>query len=260
MAMRNLSLKDIFKNKPLLIVGPCVIESKEQIETIAEEIFKRGLIFMRGGAFKLRTASTSFQGLGERGLRHMWQVCRKYNLKSVIEITSSEHLPLYERYADIIQVGMRNMFNYGLLKALSKTKLPILLKRNFAATINEFLEASKYLTAKNKNVILCLRGIRTFENIENGFRNTPDLTSILELKEKTRLPVIFDPSHSGGNSKYVIPISKAALILGADGLLVEVHHKPDKAFCDGRQSITLSQLDELIDATERLNSFSFLYK
>jgi 3-deoxy-7-phosphoheptulonate synthase len=248
MSTKYLSLKDIFKNKPLLIAGPCVVESQEQIEIIAREISKRGLVFMRGGIFKLRTSPDSFQGLGERGLRYIWRVCRKYNLRSVVEITSSEHLPLYEKYIDIIQVGTRNMFNYWLLKVLSRIEVPILLKRNFSATIPEFLEASKYLTVKNKNVILCLRGIRTFENIKSGFRNTPDLASILELKEKTRLPVIFDPSHSSGKSGYVVPIAKAALSLGADGLLVEVHHKPSKALCDGRQSINFSQLDELITA------------
>ncbi len=250
--MKILTLDEIFKNKPLLIAGPCAVESREQIDKIAREIAKRGLSFIRGGAFKLRTKSTSFQGLGERGLEYMRRVCRKYNLKSITEITLSEHLPIYEKYIDIIQVGMRNMFNYGLLKALSRTKKPIILKRNFGATIEEFLEASKYLTKTNKNVILCLRGIRTFECNNSSFRNTPDLASILELKERSKLPVIFDPSHSGGDAKYIIPLSRAALLLGADGLLVEVHRQPNKALCDGKQSVSISQLDKLIASIKKV--------
>lgn len=245
-----LTLKEVFKEKPLLIGGPCAIESEEQVEIIAREIAKRGLSFIRGGAFKLRTEPTSFQGLGEQGLKYMYEACKKYNLKSVTEITSPEQLGLFEKYIDIIQIGTRNMFNYELLKVLAKAKKPIILKRGFSATVDEFIEASKYLIESNKNVILCLRGIRTFEHGNSCFRNTPDLASILELKEKSGLPVIFDPSHSSGDSKHVIPTSKAALALGADGLLVEVHHKSDEALCDGKQSISLDQLDELLDITK----------
>lgn len=241
-----LSINKIFRKKPIIISGPCTIESRKQIELIAKEISKRGLSFIRGGAFKLRTRSASFQGIGEPGLKYISQACKKYNLKSVTEITSPEQLKLFEKYIDIIQVGTRNMFNFELLKVLARTKKPIILKRGFSATIKEFIEASQYLTRINKNVILCLRGIRTFECNCSSFRNTPDLASILELKEKSKLPVIFDPSHSSGDSKYVIPISQAALILGADGLLVEVHHQPNKALCDGKQSINLDQLDRLL--------------
>lgn len=243
---KMLSLNKIFKEKTLLITGPCSIESREQIETIAKKISQKGLSFIRGGAFKLREKSESFQGLGEKGLKYLSQACKKYSLKSVSEITSPEQLELFEKYVDIIQIGTRNMFNYELLKTLAKVKKPIILKRGFSATIREFIEASKYLTKINKNVILCLRGIRTFEHNDSCFRNTPDLASILELKEKSRLPIIFDPSHSTGDSQYIIPISKAALVLGADGLLVEVHHKPNQSLCDGKQSIDMNQLDELL--------------
>jgi len=247
-----LFINEIFKEKPLIIAGPCAIESREQLSVIAREISKRGLSFVRGGAFKLRTKHTSFQGLGEKGLKYLLWACKKYNLKSVSEITCPEQLGLFKKYVDIIQVGSRNMFNYELLKVLSKLKKPIILKRGFGATIEEFIEASRYLTKTNKNVILCLRGIRTFEYNNASFRNTPDLASILELKERCGLPVIFDPSHSGGDSKYVIPLSKAALVLSADGLLVEVHHSPRRALCDGKQSIDLNQLDELLMAAENL--------
>ncbi len=237
-----LSIKEIFKKKPLIIAGPCAIESKNQLEIIAKEISKRSIFFMRAGAFKLRKKRSSFQGLEKKGLEYLFDVCKKYNLKSVTEITDIKQLDLFEKYVDIIQVGARNMYNYELLKALSNIKKPIILKRGFSATINEFIEASKYLTQKNKNVILCLRGIRTFEYNNSSFRNTPDLASILELKEKINLPIIFDPSHSGGAAKYVISLSRAALTLGADGLLIEVHNNPNNALCDGKQSLNINQI------------------
>ncbi|MFH1551650.1 MAG: N-acetylneuraminate synthase family protein [bacterium] len=242
-----LTNKDIFKKKPLVIIGPCAIESSKQLEMIAKEIAKRKLSFIRAGIFKLRTKYPSFQGLGKSGFSLLSRVCQKYNLKSVSEITSSEQLDFFKKYIDIIQVGTRNMFNYELLKALSKVKKPIILKRGFSATIEEFIEASKYLSSKNKNIILCLRGIRTFEYGNSCFRNTPDLASILELKEKTDWPIIFDPSHATGDSKFVLPVSRAALSLGADGLLIETHNNPKKAFCDGQQSIDIKQIDDLLD-------------
>ncbi|MFA5511981.1 MAG: bifunctional 3-deoxy-7-phosphoheptulonate synthase/chorismate mutase [Candidatus Kapaibacterium sp.] len=250
-------LMDALEDKPILIAGPCSVESEFQLDEIAESLAKGGFRFLRGGAFKPRTSPYSFQGLEGEGVKILKRIADKHKLFVVTEFTDSNQLDEYYDFADIIQIGSRNMFSYGFLKQVgkktSKDKKPILLKRSFNATINEFLLAAEYLISEgNENILLCLRGIRTFEQIDSMMRNTPDLGAILELKELTDMKVIFDPSHASGDSKYVLSLSKAALQLGADGLLIETHPNPYEAVSDGKQSIQPIELMRLIDFVNRL--------
>ncbi|MBM2816467.1 MAG: chorismate mutase [Ignavibacteria bacterium] len=236
---------------PLIIAGPCTVESEEQMESIAGELSQLNIKFLRGGAFKPRTSPKSFQGLGAEGLEIMRKVADKYNMKIVSEILEPNQLDACYDLFDIIQIGSRCMMSYGLLKYVGKkTALdhkPVLLKRSYSATLNELLLAAEYITEQgNPNVILCLRGIRTFEQTDSQMRFTPDLASIPELLSMTDLPVFFDPSHATGNANFVLPISKAAINLGVDGLLVECHDNPCDALCDGFQAIHPKQVAELI--------------
>ena len=245
------SIKEDLKARPLLIAGPCSIESKEQIEQTASELSSLGVKFLRGGAFKPRTSPNSFQGLGEEGLNHMRNAADKYGMHIVTEVLETEQLKKSYPLIDMIQIGSRNMSSFGFLKEVGKIssidQKPVLLKRGFSATINELLSAAQYIINEgNPNVFLCLRGIRTFEQIDSVFRFTPDLGSIIELKERTDLPVLFDPSHATGNAKYVKQFSKAAITLGADGLLVESHYKPEEAISDKEQCIHPSLVSEII--------------
>ena len=245
------TIDEYLLRRPLVIAGPCTIESEEQINNIATELAPMGIKFLRGGCFKPRTCADSFQGLEDDGIKFLYNAARSNKMYVVSEILESQQ---YERnldYIDIIQIGSRSMTSYGLLKSIGKLTMEsekyVLLKRGLSATINEFLAAADYiLQAGNPNVILCLRGIRTFEQIDSDFRFTPDLAGILELKEKTNLPILFDPSHSSGNSKYVQQISSAALELSADGLLIEVHNSPKDAVVDSQQAISPNQLMEII--------------
>ncbi|MFH1506516.1 MAG: 3-deoxy-7-phosphoheptulonate synthase [archaeon] len=246
-----MDILELIKAKPILIVGPCAIESEESIFKLSSILASMGIKFLRGGAFKPRTSPDSFQGLGSEGLAYMRKAADFNKMFVVTEVLNSEQLDKHYDSIDIIQIGSRNMTSFGFLnyvgKKTSLDKKPVLLKRGMSSTINEFLNAAKYITQYgNKNIILCLRGIRTFEQIDSEFRNTPDLASILELKSKTSFPVIFDPSHSTGDSKYVVDISKAALNLGADGLIIECHDDPKRAMVDGKQSICPSDLAKLI--------------
>ncbi len=248
-----------FRKSPVLIAGPCAVESEEQIKRMARIVSGMGIKFLRAGAFKPRTSPRSFQGLGLPGLKFLRNAADEYGLKVVSEIMNSSLLPECYDLIDIIQVGSRNMDSYGLLKAIGKAtardKKPVLIKRGFNATLKEFLMASEYITAEgNPNVILCLRGIRTFEQIDSAMRFTPDLGAIPELKDMTSLPVIFDPSHSTGNAAYVESISAAALLLGADGLLIEVHDDPLNALSDGTQSILPQQLENIIRLPDKKRS------
>jgi 3-deoxy-7-phosphoheptulonate synthase / chorismate mutase len=250
------NIKEYLKKGPLLIAGPCAVESREQIETIARELGSLGVRFLRGGVYKPRTSPDSFQGLGIEGLVYLREAANKYGMHVVTEIMDAKDLEESYNLIDIIQIGTRNMASYGLLKQIGKMTAedakPVLLKRGMSSTIDEFIKAAAYITnAGNPNVILCLRGIRTFEQIDSYLRNTPDLGSILELKERTKLPVIFDPSHSTGRSEYVVQISKAAIALGADGLIIETHTSPENALIDGRQSITPQQLKTIIQENYR---------
>ncbi|MFA9421990.1 MAG: 3-deoxy-7-phosphoheptulonate synthase [Sedimentibacter sp.] len=231
-------------NKISIIAGPCSVESKEQILTIAKAVKMYGANFLRGGAFKPRTSPYSFQGLKEEGLELLKYVRQKTGLPIVTEIMSSDYLEEYVENVDVIQVGARNMQNYELLKELGKTNKPILLKRGLSSTIEELLMSAEYiLIGGNPNVILCERGIRTFENYT---RNTLDLSAIPAIKKLSHLPIIVDPSHSTGMWWMVEPMAMAAIAAGADGLLIEVHNDPENALSDGDQSIKPEKFQQLM--------------
>lgn len=227
----------IFGQKKIIVMaGPCAIENEKQITQIAEFMKKTGISILRGGAFKPRSRISSFQGLGEKGLRLMRKAADKYNLKIITEVLDTRDVELVEKYADILQIGTRNMQNFSLLREVGRTKKQILLKRGMGATLEEFLFATEYITAGgNTNIILCERGIRTFET---EMRNTLSIGAVPFLKQHTKFPVIVDPSHAMGMQSLVIPAAKAAIAAGADGLLIEVHPHPEKALCDGKQSLT----------------------
>lgn len=228
----------------VVIAGPCSVESYEQTLSIAREVKKSGANVLRGGAFKPRTIPTSFQGLEIEGLKILSSVGKDLNMPVISEIPSETYLEEFEKYVDIIQVGARNMDNYYLLKALSKTKKPILLKRGMSATIDEFINASKYLRANgNDNIILCERGIRTFET---KTRNTLDISAVLTLNASTDLPVIIDPSHAAGTWEMVEKLSLASLFVGANGLMIEVHNDPENALSDGPQSLKPHKFDAVM--------------
>lgn len=236
----------IGKGSFTLIAGPCSVESEEQICSIAASVKASGAKVLRGGAFKPRTSPYAFQGLRANGIELLKEAKNKVGMPIVTEIMDLSQLPLFED-VDIIQVGARNMQNFELLKALGKTDKPILLKRGLSATIQELLMSAEYIMAGgNEKVILCERGIRTFET---ATRNTLDLSAVPVLKEKTHLPVIIDPSHATGIAAMVKPMSLAAVAAGADGLIIEVHNDPPHAFCDGQQSITPAAFDELARQT-----------
>ncbi len=240
----NINGNIIGGKKLALMAGPCSVESRDQILSIAKDVKKSGASFLRGGAFKPRSSPYSFQGLKEEGLELLILAKKETGLPIVTEITSIEFLDDYIENVDIIQVGARNMQNYELLKQLGRTKKPILLKRGFSSTIEELLMSAEYIMVEgNDNVILCERGIRTFENFT---RNTLDLSAIPAIKKLSHLPVIVDPSHATGIWWMVEPLSLAAIAAGADGLLIEVHNDPENALCDGLQSIKADRFDSLI--------------
>jgi len=236
--------------KPVIMAGPCAIESEEQALTIARIVKKSGAQVFRGGAFKPRTSPYSFQGLGEEGLKILDKVRRETGLLIVTEATDHTNIEVVEQYADIIQIGARNMQNYSLLRRAGHASKPVLLKRSFAATIEELLMSAEYISSEgNSQVMLCERGIRTFSD---NTRNTLDLSAIPSIKEASHLPIIVDPSHAAGRRDYVIPLSKGAIAVGADGLLVEVHHDPPHALSDGMQSLYPEQFGELMEEIKSL--------
>ena len=229
-----------------VMAGPCSIEGEEQIFTIAESVASTGAKILRGGAFKPRSSPYSFQGMGREGLKLMQRAAAQYKLLTVSEVMDAKDLPLIEEYVDILQVGARNMQNFSLLKKLGKSTKPILLKRGLSATYQEFLMSAEYiLSGGNERVILCERGIRTFEPYT---RNTLDIAAIPILKGLSHLPVIADPSHGTGIRSLVAPMSKAAIAAGADGLMIEVHPEPDKALSDAAQTISLEQFAEMMES------------
>ncbi len=235
---------EIGGNRIALIAGPCSVESKEQIESIAKDVKKSGANLLRGGAFKPRTSPYAFQGLKYDGIEMLKHAREMTGLPIVTEIMSPYDIESFEQNVDLIQVGARNMQNFDLLKELGKIKKPILLKRGLSATIEEWLMSAEYIMAGgNENIILCERGIRTFETYT---RNTLDLSAIPAIKRQSHLPVIVDPSHATGKSWMVEDLSKAAVAVGADGLIIEVHNNPAKALCDGPQSILPSKFDEIV--------------
>lgn len=231
--------------KLAMIAGPCSVESKEQIISIAEDVKKMGANFLRGGAFKPRTSPYSFQGLKYEGLELLKEAREQTGLPIVTELMSPHDIEVFERDVDVIQVGARNMQNFDLLRELGHTSKPILLKRGLCATIEEWLMSAEYIMAGgNENVILCERGIRTFETYT---RNTLDVSAVPSVKKLSHLPVVIDPSHSAGKWWMVDPLSKAAVAVGADGLIIEVHNDPANAWCDGQQSIKPSGYAKLVE-------------
>lgn len=226
-----------------MIAGPCSVESHEQVDACAEKLASYGVKILRGGAFKPRTSPYSFQGLGEDGLKILRKIADKYNMAVTSEVMEINQIPLFLKYVDIIQVGARNMQNFNLLKHLGEIRKPVLLKRGLSATIEELLMSAEYImSGGNRQVILCERGIRTFEHMT---RNTLDLSAIPVVQKISHLPIVVDPSHSTGLRDKVAPMSKAAVAAGADGLIIEVHHSPETALCDGAQSLYPEQFNNL---------------
>lgn len=228
-----------------VIAGPCAVESEEQIVAVARIVKDAGAVALRGGAFKPITNPYSFQGLEEKGLKFLASAREATGLPVVTEVLSEKHVDLVGRYADILQIGTRNMANFELLKAVGDLKKPVILKRGMAATLDELLQAAEYILAQgNSDVILCERGVRTFET---HTRFTLSLSVVPELKELTHLPVIVDPSHGTGKRRLVNPMAKGSVAVGADGLLIEVHHDPEASYVDGPQTITADDFKRLVD-------------
>ncbi len=231
-------------NDVIIMAGPCSVESEKQIFTIAEVVAKAGAKILRGGAFKPRTSPYSFQGLGEEGLKLLRKAGDAFGLVVITEVMESSQIDLIEKYTDIFQVGARNMQNFSLLRDLGKTTKPIMLKRGLSATIDDLLMSAEYILANgNMNVMLCERGIRTFETYT---RNTFDISAIPVVHKRSHLPVIADPSHATGLRDKVIPMARAAVAAGADGIMVEVHHDPDSALSDGPQALLPDQFVDLM--------------
>ncbi|MBE9582609.1 MAG: 3-deoxy-7-phosphoheptulonate synthase [Proteobacteria bacterium] len=241
---------EIGGSKCIVIAGPCAVESEEQLMATATAVKKAGASMLRGGAFKPRTSPYSFQGMGEEGLKILARAREETGLPVVTEVMDASDVKLIESYADVLQVGARNVQNFALLKAVGLAKKPILLKRGMMTTLDELLMSAEYVMASgNDNVMLCERGIRTFET---SMRNTLDISAVPVLKEKTHLPVIVDPSHAIGQWRFVLPLAKAAVAVGADGLMIEVHPDPRNALSDGPQSLKPEKFHKLMDEIESI--------
>ena len=233
-----------------IIAGPCAVESREQAFAVAERAHRAGAQFFRGGAYKPRTSPYSFQGLGLEGLKILAEVRERFGMKIVTEAIDHESLEQVEQYADVIQIGARNMQNFSLLKRAGRARKPVLLKRGMSATLEEFLMAAEYVMSEgNYNVILCERGVRTFAD---HTRNTLDLSLVPAVQRLSHLPILVDPSHGTGKRDKVTPLSRAAVAVGADGLLIEVHCDPDRALSDGMQSLYPDQFDELMEEIRQI--------
>lgn len=228
-----------------VMAGPCAVETEAQLMEIAANVKKSGAHILRGGAYKPRTSPYSFQGLEEEGLRYMAEAKKEYGLATICEVISLEAINAAVKYVDMIQIGARNMQNFQLLREAGKSGLPVLLKRGIAATVDEWLNAAEYIISEgNPNVVLCERGIRTYET---ATRNTLDLSAVPVIREKSHLPILVDPSHATGVASYVPPLAKAAVACGADGLMIEVHNDPAHALSDGPQSLTFDRFDALMN-------------
>ena len=238
---------------PVVMAGPCAVESKEQLFEAADIVKEAGAQFLRGGAYKPRTSPYSFQGLEEVGLEYLAEARERTGLKVVTEVTTVEAIEKVAKYADMLQIGARNMQNFGLLKEIGKCGKPVLLKRGLAATIDEWLNAAEYImNAGNPNVVLCERGIRTYETYT---RNTLDLSAVAAVKHLSHLPIIVDPSHGTGKWRMVKPMAFAAIAAGADGLMMEVHPNPARALSDGPQSLTPENYQEVMRGIKKLSAF-----
>ena len=229
--------------KPITIAGPCAVESEEQIIRIASKLKQLGIDYLRGGAFKPRTNPDDFQGLGELGIEYLIKAKQITGLPIVTELMSIEQVKKYAKDIDIIQVGSRNMYNYELLKELGKYNKPVLLKRGFSATYKEWIMAAKYIN-NGKNVILCERGIRSFDN---STRNVLDIQAIPYIHKNTNYSIFVDPSHAAGNAYMIEPMSLASVAAGCDGLIIEVHDKPEESICDKEQAINIEELKNIIE-------------
>jgi len=237
-------------NNITIIAGPCSVESREQINRTADGVKRAGAHLLRGGAYKPRTSPYDFQGLKEEGLELLKESRERTGMPIVTEVVSPELVEKVSEYADLLQIGARNMQNYELLKEVGQANKPVLLKRGISATIEEFLLAAEYIIfSGNENVILCERGIRTFEKYT---RNTLDLSAVALIKQMSHLPVIVDPSHASGRKDLIIPLAKAAIAAGADGVMVEVHHQPELALSDGQQSLTLEMFGEMMSEVRKI--------
>ena len=233
-----------------VIAGPCTVESEEQMDAVAKKLSSYGVKMLRGGAFKPRTSPYAFQGLGEEGLQIIRRVADKYGMAVTSEVMEISQIPLFIKYVDILQVGARNMQNFNLLKELGHVNKPVMIKRGMSATVEEWLMSAEYvMSGGNRDVILCERGIRTFERVT---RNTLDLSAIPVVKKLSHLPIIIDPSHGTGLRDKVAPMSKAAVAAGTDGLMIEVHDCPDCALCDGAQSLYPEQFNELYSVLKQI--------
>ena len=231
-------------NNITIMSGPCAVETEEQLLKIAHAVKKSGATILRGGAYKPRTSPYSFQGLEEEGLKYMKEAREATGLNVICEVTSAHAIEAAVKYVDMLQIGARNMQNFELLKEAGKSGMPVLLKRGLCATIDEWLNAAEYIISEgNPNIVLCERGIRTYET---STRNTLDISAVPVIRQKSHLPVIVDPSHATGVRAYVVPLAKAAVAVGADGLMIEVHPDPAKALSDGPQSLTFDAFDKLM--------------
>ena len=241
------------QEKIVIIGGPCSIEGSDMIASVAEKVKDAGGCMLRGGAYKPRTSPYAFQGMGTEGILAMKEAGKQTNMPIVTELMSADKIDEFIEHVDMIQIGARNMQNFDLLKAVGKTNKPIILKRGFSNTIDEWLLSAEYILSQgNQNVILCERGIRTFEN---ATRNTLDLSAICVIKQRSHLPIIVDPSHATGNSEYVEKMALAAIVAGADGIMVEVHENPKEALSDGAQSITPTMFKNLCNKIRKLEKY-----
>jgi 3-deoxy-7-phosphoheptulonate synthase len=237
-------------NKIVMIAGPCSVESRKQLMTTAKAIKEAGAHMLRGGAFKPRTSPYAFQGMGEEGLKLLAEAREEYGMPVVTEVLDTRHVALINKYADMFQIGARNMQNFELLKEVGKTQKPVLLKRGLMSTVQEWLMSAEYILASgNMNVVLCERGIRTFET---ATRNTLDLSAVPLVKSLTHLPVAVDPTHATGKKPLIMPMSRASVAAGADAILIEVHPKPEEALSDGDQSLLPSEYKELVKETAKI--------
>ena len=244
--------KDVrFGGKKIFVMaGPCSVESAKGMRSIARKVRKSGATVLRGGAFKPRTSPYDFQGLGEEGLKYLYDAGKEFGLATITEVMDARDLDLICKYADILQIGARNMQNFSLLKEVGKTKKPVMLKRGMSATIKEWLMSAEYILSNgNFDVLLCERGIRTFET---GTRNTFDINAVALVKQLSHLPVIADPSHGTGVRKLVGDVARASVAVGCDGLMIEVHESPEEAFSDGEQSLVPAQFDSLMKDLKKI--------
>lgn len=244
---KNLKIGD---KKIILMAGPCSVENEKSLLSVAKKVKESGATVLRGGAFKPRTSPYEFQGLGEEGLKYLKEASEKYDIATVTEVMDPRHVGLVCKYVDMLQIGARNMQNFNLLKEVGMTKKPVLLKRGISATIKEWLMSAEYILSEgNFNVILCERGIRTFETYT---RNTLDINAVSAVKELSHLPVVVDPSHATGKWSLVAGAAKAAVAVGADGLIIEVHDKPEEALSDGVQSLIPQKFDDLVKDLKKI--------